>query len=79
MIAIASPNGEVITCHGECQGIITFEPKGNGGFGYDPVFYLPELDKTIAELTMKEKNKVSHRGKAAKEARRYLELYGRPK
>lgn len=76
VIAIASPDGEMITCHGECQGIITFEPKGKEGFGYDPVFYLPELDKTMAELTMKEKNKVSHRGKAAKEARRYLELYG---
>ena len=76
VIAIASPDGEMITCHGECQGIITFEPKGKAGFGYDPVFYLPELDKTMAELTMKEKNKVSHRGKAAKEARRYLELYG---
>jgi XTP/dITP diphosphohydrolase len=76
VIAIASPDGEMSTCHGECQGIITFEPKGKEGFGYDPVFYLPELDKTMAELTMKEKNKVSHRGKAAKEARRYLELYG---
>jgi XTP/dITP diphosphohydrolase len=76
VIAIASPDGEMITCHGECQGIITFEPKGKEGFGYDPVFYLPKLDKTMAELTMKEKNKVSHRGKAAKEARRYLELYG---
>jgi XTP/dITP diphosphohydrolase len=77
-IAIASPDGEISTYHGECQGIITFEPKGKEGFGYDPVFYLPELGKTMAELTMEEKNKVSHRGKAAKEARRYLELYGRP-
>lgn len=77
-IAIASPNGKVSTYHGECQGIITFEPRGKEGFGYDPVFYLPELGKTMAELTMEEKNKVSHRGKAAKEACRYLEVYGRP-
>jgi non-canonical purine NTP pyrophosphatase (RdgB/HAM1 family) len=78
VIAVASLDGEISTCHGECQGIITFEPKGKEGFGYDPVFYLPELDKTMAELTMEEKNKVSHRSKAAKEARRYLELYGSP-
>jgi XTP/dITP diphosphohydrolase len=74
VIAIAAPDGEVITFHGECQGIITFEPRGKGGFGYDPVFYISELGKTMAELTMREKNKVSHRGKAVKEARPYLEL-----
>jgi XTP/dITP diphosphohydrolase len=73
LIAIASPHGEVELCHGECRGIIAFEPKGENGFGYDPVFYLPELEKTMAELTLDEKNEVSHRGQAARKARRVLE------
>ncbi len=47
--------------------------KGEGGFGYDPIFYLPELDKHMAELTLDEKNKISHRAKAAQKARRILE------
>ncbi len=68
VIAIATPEGEVELCKGECPGFITFEPRGEQGFGYDPVFYLPELDKTMAELPLEEKNKISHRGKAAKEA-----------
>ena len=72
VIAIASPNGEVTLCQGECPGIIAFEPKGTGGFGYDPVFYLPEVDKTMAELSMEQKNEVSHRGKAARAARNIL-------
>ena len=69
VIAIATPEGEVEFCSGECQGFITFEPRGEQGFGYDPVFYLPELDKTMAELPMAVKNRVSHRGKAARKAR----------
>ena len=72
VIAVASPEGEVTLCQGECPGIIAFEPKGTGGFGYDPVFYLPQLDKTMAELSMQEKNEVSHRGKAARAARSIL-------
>ncbi|MCK4368168.1 MAG: XTP/dITP diphosphatase [Dehalococcoidales bacterium] len=68
VIAIATPEGEVELCSGECPGIITFEPKGEQGFGYDPVFYLPELDKTMAELPLEVKNRVSHRGQAAREA-----------
>jgi len=73
MIAIASPQGEVKLCQGECRGIIAFEPKGENGFGYDPIFYLRRLQKTMAELTLDEKNEVSHRGQAAREARRVLE------
>lgn len=76
VIAIATPQGKVRLCRGECQGFILTEPRGSYGFGYDPVFYLPELDKTMAELTLKEKNKVSHRGKAAQRARRILESIG---
>ena len=66
VIAIATPDGEVELCTGECPGLIAFEPKGTHGFGYDPVFYLTELGKTMAELSLPEKNKVSHRGQAAR-------------
>ncbi|HUU63708.1 MAG TPA: XTP/dITP diphosphatase [Dehalococcoidia bacterium] len=73
MIAIASPQGEVELCQGECRGIIAFEPKGENGFGYDPIFYLDQLEKTMAELSMDEKNEVSHRGQAVRKACRVLE------
>jgi XTP/dITP diphosphohydrolase len=72
VIAIATPGGEVEFCSGECEGLIAFAPRGDKGFGYDPIFYLPELDKTMAELTLEIKNKVSHRAKAAEKARELL-------
>jgi len=72
VIAIATPEGKVELCFGECQGLITFGPSGEKGFGYDPVFYFPGLDKTMAELPLDVKNKVSHRGAAAREAVEYL-------
>ena len=72
VIAIAMPDGQVKLISGECQGIITLEPKGERGFGYDPIFYLPQLGKTMAELPLAVKNRVSHRGKAAAKARRLL-------
>ena len=75
VIAIATPKGAVELCQGECHGIIAFEPRGEGGFGYDPIFFLPELGKTMAELTIEEKNEISHRGKAARRARQILERY----
>ncbi|MFC2065693.1 RdgB/HAM1 family non-canonical purine NTP pyrophosphatase [Chloroflexota bacterium] len=68
VIAIAVPDGEVEFCSGECWGFITFVPRGEHGFGYDPVFYLPELEKTMAELPSVLKNKVSHRAQAAGKA-----------
>ena len=73
VIAIATPGGGVELCHGECSGLIALEPKGENGFGYDPVFYLPEFKKTMAELPLEIKNGISHRGKAALEAYRVLE------
>jgi len=73
VIAIAMPEGKVKTCEGVCEGIIAFDAKGSGGFGYDPIFYLPELDKRMAELSLAEKNRISHRAKAAQKARRILE------
>ena len=77
VIAIATPQGEVELCSGECEGFIAFEPRGNRGFGYDPIFYLPELKKTMAELSPEEKNKVSHRGRAAAKAREVLKRLAR--
>ena len=73
VIAIAIPDGKVEFCSGECQGLITFAPRGEHGFGYDPVFYLPELDKTMAELPLALKNQVSHRGQAARQVYQVLE------
>ena len=73
VIAIATPDGGVDLCSGECQGVITFVPRGDHGFGYDPVFYLTELDKTMAELPLALKNQISHRGQAAGKAAKVLE------
>ena len=63
-IACVFPNGDTIEAEGICPGTIAFAPQGDGGFGYDPVFFLPELRKTYAQLTPEEKAAVSHRGKA---------------
>lgn len=66
VICIYFPNGKYYTSKGICSGIITKEPKGSNGFGYDPYFYVSEFDKTMAELTLDEKNSISHRFKAIK-------------
>jgi XTP/dITP diphosphohydrolase len=67
VIALATPEGEVGYCSGECRGVITREPRGEEGFGYDPVFFIPELGKTMSELTFEEKNRISHRADAARQ------------
>ena len=72
VIAIATPDGDVKTCSGECRGVITIAPRGYNGFGYDPIFYVPELGKTMAELSPEEKNKISHRARAAEKASEVL-------
>jgi len=72
VIAIAIPEEKTELCHGECHGLISFQPEGNNGFGYDPIFYLPEFDKTMAELPAETKNQISHRGHAARKARQVL-------
>lgn len=77
VIAITAPDGEVELCCGECPGLITFTPSGEQGFGYDPIFYLPELDKTMAELPTSIKNQVSHRGQAARKAYQVLKMLRR--
>jgi XTP/dITP diphosphohydrolase len=75
VVAIADHKGRVDLCSGVCYGIITFEPRGDNGFGYDPVFYLPELNKTMAELSKECKNEISHRAKAALKAQLILKQY----
>jgi XTP/dITP diphosphohydrolase len=64
VLALATPSGHVFTFEGACEGRILQGPRGEGGFGYDPVFYSPELGKSFAEATRKEKARVSHRGRA---------------
>ncbi len=64
VIAVAGPQGRETSVEGECRGIIGDKERGEQGFGYDPLFFLPELGKTLAELPLEEKNRVSHRGKA---------------
>jgi XTP/dITP diphosphohydrolase len=63
-VAVAFPDGELLTAEGTCEGLIVDEPRGKEGFGYDPLFYLPEYGKTVAELDLETKNRVSHRGRA---------------
>lgn len=63
-IAAAFPDGRVVTRRGTIEGIIGYEERGENGFGYDPIFFVPEYGKTTAELSPEEKNKISHRGKA---------------
>ena len=60
---------------GSCKGRIGFREKGKKGFGYDPLFILPKYRKTMAELSLKEKNKISHRGKALKKIRKIIKAF----
>ena len=64
VVALVWPDGRAVTAEGTCEGIIRDFYAGTGGFGYDPLFYLPELGKTMAEITLEEKNGISHRGRA---------------
>jgi XTP/dITP diphosphohydrolase len=64
VLAFVDMNGETILCNGSCEGIILEKERGNGGFGYDPLFYIEELKKSMAEITIEEKNQISHRGSA---------------
>jgi XTP/dITP diphosphohydrolase len=73
-IAIAIPKGETHLAEGFCEGEIIPEERGTGGFGYDPIFLLTELGKTMAELSMEEKNRLSHRARAVMNAKGILEI-----
>lgn len=72
VIALASPEGKVWTAEGSCEGYIGMEPRGERGFGYDPLFYLPEYGLTMAELAEEEKNRISHRARAMEQFLRLL-------
>ncbi len=74
-ICCAFPNGDEVTAQGECRGTLAYAPKGDNGFGYDPIFFVPEKKKTFAELTAEEKNEISHRGKALRAFKENLENY----
>lgn len=63
-LALATPGGRLLTARGECAGVIAFEPQGDTGFGYDPVFWVPEYGATMAQLGPEIKNKISHRAQA---------------
>lgn len=73
VIAVSTPEGPIRTACGECEGRILEAPAGRGGFGYDPLFFLPELDQTFAELTFVKKNQISHRSRALQAARPLVE------
>ncbi|OUN07695.1 non-canonical purine NTP pyrophosphatase, RdgB/HAM1 family [Flavonifractor sp. An92] len=74
-ICCAFPNGDIVEAYGECPGTLAYAPKGTDGFGYDPIFFVPEQKKTFAELTAEEKNAISHRGRALAQFREKLEVY----
>ena len=69
------PDGKVLTAEGKCEGTVAFTPMGEGGFGYDPIFFVPNLKKTFAQLTPEEKNAISHRGQALRAFAQELEAY----
>ena len=67
-VAVAQPSGEVQLATGQCDGEIIPEERGTNGFGYDPIFFIPEIGRTMAELEMEEKNSLSHRARAVQNA-----------
>ena len=74
-IACVFPGGDTLTAEGRCDGAIAFAPMGQGGFGYDPVFLVPELGKTFSQLSGAEKNEISHRGRALRAFSEKLATY----
>lgn len=72
VLALVKPNGTELTFRGECHGEIIFEKRGTNGFGYDPIFYVPSLDKTFAELSAEQKNSISHRKQSLEKFSQYL-------
>ena len=74
-ICCCFPNGDRVEARGECPGTLAYAPKGEDGFGYDPIFFVPALKKTFAELSPAEKNAISHRGNALTAFREKLEQY----
>jgi XTP/dITP diphosphohydrolase len=73
VISLAVPSGVALTYEARCEGLIAEAPRGNNGFGYDPLFYYPPLNRTFAQLSAEEKNRGSHRGKALAELKEEFE------
>ncbi len=73
-VAVAVPGGSVQVLEGQCPGEIIPEERGTNGFGYDPIFFIPEFGRTMAELGMEEKNRISHRARAVMKARPILDM-----
>jgi len=76
-IAIVSKGGKEVVAEGSCKGRIGFREVGKKGFGYDPLFILPQYGKTMAQLTLEKKNRISHRGKALKKVRKSIKTFSR--
>ena len=74
-IVCCFPNGDVLQAEGDCFGTVAYAPAGDGGFGYDPIFFVPELRKTFSQLTAEEKNAISHRGVALRDFAAKLKDY----
>ncbi len=72
VVAVVTTNGKEYFLEGSCEGVIIEEGKGSGGFGYDPIFLIPGINRTMAELKFEEKNRLSHRAKAFRKARNLL-------
>ena len=72
VIALVKPDGTELTFRGECHGEIIFKKRGTNGFGYDPIFYVPSLDKTFSELSAEQKNSISHRKQSLEKFSQYL-------
>ncbi len=75
VVCCAMPNGDWFAARGTCQGTIAFAPRGENGFGYDPIFRPAGYDRSMAELTMEEKNAISHRGRALEQFKKEWEEY----
>jgi len=73
VVALAKDLNHIVTVKGEVKGIITLEEKGESGFGYDPIFHLPHLNKTFAQLSLEEKNRISHRAQAFAKAKELIQ------
>lgn len=72
-LALVVPGKDPVIVEGVCNGLILTEKRGNNGFGYDPIFYLPHLKKTMAEMTSEEKNRISHRGNAIRKLSEHVQ------
>ncbi len=79
VLVVARPGGETASVAGECRGVITNEPRGHYGFGYDPIFLVPEYNQTFSEITPEEKNSISHRARALQKLLEILPAYLKPR